>query len=93
MTPKIYDEASQTNAVDGNVAVEGPDGVSVTLTPQAAVETSDRLLESALAAEGQRAAVRYTGLSRTQNKIPSRRQLLSFSAAGPSVSLGSMVPY
>jgi hypothetical protein len=55
MDDKIYDEASETDAVDGAVAVDGPDGVDVLLTPEAAAETSDRLLRSAMSAQGQRA--------------------------------------
>jgi hypothetical protein len=52
--PKIYDEASSVNANEGNVKVDGPDGVSVTLTPDAAIETSDRLHEAGVEANGQR---------------------------------------
>ncbi len=37
---------------DGNVAIEGPDGVDVRLTPEAALETSDRLLDGATEAHG-----------------------------------------
>lgn len=54
MDDKVYDEASETEAVDGAVAVNGPDSVSVLLTPDAAAETSDRLLDSAATAQGQR---------------------------------------
>jgi hypothetical protein len=54
MDTKIYDEPSDAEAVDGNVALMGPNGVSAMLTPQAAEETSDRLLKSALSAQGQR---------------------------------------
>jgi hypothetical protein len=52
---KIYDEPSETEARDGTVVVDGPDGVDVTLTPEAAEETSHRLLESAMLAKGQEA--------------------------------------
>lgn len=55
MDNKIHDEPSETEAIDGNVALMGPDGVSVVLTPEAAVETSDRLLETAMTAKGQQA--------------------------------------
>ena len=51
---KTYDEASEIDANDGRVAVSGPDGVSVLLTPEAAEETSHRLLEGAIEARGQR---------------------------------------
>lgn len=54
MDDKVYSEPSETQAVDGVVSVEGPDGVSVLLTPDAAIETSERLLGAAVAAHGQR---------------------------------------
>lgn len=54
MTNKTYDEASTVAAEDGNVYVDGPDGVAVALTPEAAADTSDRLLHAANTAQGQR---------------------------------------
>ncbi len=51
---KVYNEASQVSAKDGNVVVDGPDGVDVSLTPEAAADTSDRLLEASAHAAGQR---------------------------------------
>ena len=54
---EIYDDPSTVGVVDGTVTVNGPDGVDVALTPDAAAETSDRLMESAsTAAAEQRAA-------------------------------------
>ena len=50
----IYDNPSEVDAKDGNVVVKGPDDVAIRLTPKAAEETSDRLLEGALKARGQR---------------------------------------
>lgn len=51
---EVYDEASNVDAIDGNVAVDGPDSVKVRLTPDAAEETAVRLNEGALKARGQR---------------------------------------
>jgi hypothetical protein len=51
---KPYDEASHVSAEEGEVVVDGPDGVAVTLTPDAAVETSHRLLDAGVTAAGQR---------------------------------------
>ena len=55
MDDTIYEEPSETEAVDGNVAMTGPDGVSVILTPDAALETGGRLIDTAATAQGQRA--------------------------------------
>ena len=51
---QVYNEPSEVTAVDGDVAMEGPDGVDVALTPTAAADTSDRLLRGAVEAEAQR---------------------------------------
>jgi hypothetical protein len=51
---KRYDEPSEVVAEDGEVLVDGPDGVAVTLTPDAAAETSQRLLIGAAKAQGQK---------------------------------------
>lgn len=51
---RTYDTPSEVAAEDGEVIVDGPDGVAVSLTPDAALETSQRLLEGGLMAQGQR---------------------------------------
>lgn len=51
---QIYDDASHVDAEEGAVLVKGPDAVDVRLTPKAAEETSERLLEAAMKARGQR---------------------------------------
>lgn len=54
MSSQTHDTASNVYAEDGDVHVSGPDGVAVSLTPEAAAETSDRLLQGAAQAMGQR---------------------------------------
>jgi hypothetical protein len=55
MTGKqLFSEASDVQSNDGKVLVDGPDGVDVALTPEAAEETGDRLIEHAMNAAGQR---------------------------------------
>jgi hypothetical protein len=56
MDNKLHDEPSEVDADEGQVLVDGPDGVSVSLTPEAALETSDRLFEGAVRAKGQQAS-------------------------------------
>jgi hypothetical protein len=55
----VYEDPSVVKAVDGNVEVNGPDAVDVTMTPEAAEETSERLLGQAFKARGQRRLKRY----------------------------------
>ena len=56
---KIYEQASSVTAHDGDVLVKGPDDVDVGLTPDAAEETSNRLLEGSMKARGQRHLKHY----------------------------------
>lgn len=59
MQPKEpHDEPSSVSADEGEVVVDGPDGVAVSLTPDAAVETSHRLLDAGLIAAGQKRLAR-----------------------------------
>ncbi len=51
---KTYDEATKVTAEGGEVVLDGPDGVDVKLTPEAAEKTSDELLRGAMEAAGQR---------------------------------------
>lgn len=64
---KTYDNASQVGAEDGQVIVDGPDGVAVTLTPEAAAETGDRLIEQAAEAHGQ--TVREKGRKKERREL------------------------
>lgn len=51
-TDKPFDEASDVRVEDGSVKMFGPDSVEVSLTPHAALETSDRLFGEAMKARG-----------------------------------------
>ena len=53
MDDKVYDEPIKVDAEDGKVVLDGPDGVALLMTPDAAMETSDRLLVGAAKATGQ----------------------------------------
>lgn len=53
MNRHIHDEPSEVTAEEGEVMVDGPNGVAVSLTPDAAAETSQRLLFGAAKARGQ----------------------------------------
>ena len=47
---------SDVTADHGSVVIDGPDGVAVSMTPDAALETSERLLRAGLEAHGQNVA-------------------------------------
>jgi hypothetical protein len=51
---KLYDEASKVTAQDGEVILDGPDGVDVKVTPEAAEQTAINLEDAAVEARGQR---------------------------------------
>lgn len=51
---QTYDEPTLVDAENGIVTLRGPDAVEVRMTPEAAEETSERLLEGAMKARGQR---------------------------------------
>lgn len=57
---QIYEQPSSVSAEDGDVLVKGPDAVDVALTPEAAEETSNRLLEGSMKARGQRRLRHFT---------------------------------
>ena len=51
---KLYDEATQVRAKNGEVLLDGPDGVHVKVTPEAAEETAGNLIVGATIARDQR---------------------------------------
>lgn len=50
---EVHETPSDVSATEGVVTVTGPGGVVYSMSPQAAADTSDRLLESACQAQGQ----------------------------------------
>lgn len=58
MDERPHDSPSDVYAEEGEVLVDGPGGVAVSLTPDAAAETSQRLLFGAAEAQGQKVAER-----------------------------------
>ena len=46
-------QASDVIAEEGNIIIEGPDGVAVTMSPDAAEETARRLLRAVSEARGE----------------------------------------
>lgn len=53
MRDRLYDEPSKIIAEEGEVQLDGPDGIAIAMTPEAAAETSERLLAGAAQAQGQ----------------------------------------
>ena len=51
---KLYDDATKVTAEDGEVILDGPDGVDVKVTPEAAEQTAINLEDAAVEARGQR---------------------------------------
>ena len=51
---RLYDEATEVTAEEGNVVLDGPDDVDVIVTPEAAEKTADNLIEGVSKARGQR---------------------------------------
>ena len=58
MARNVLTEPSDCFVEDGLVVQDGPDGVSATFTPEAALETSDRMLQAAMLALGREAIAR-----------------------------------
>lgn len=56
MENRSYETPGEVDAEQGEVIVDGPDGVAYSLTPEAAEEVSERLKRAAAKARGQRPA-------------------------------------
>ncbi|WBO22850.1 hypothetical protein [Sphingomonas abietis] len=52
---KIHDQASHVANAAGEVMMDGPDGVAVSMTPEAASLTGARLIDNAAEAKGKEA--------------------------------------
>ena len=50
---KAYDEPTVVEAIDGEVTLNGPDGIGLSMTAEAAEETGRRLIEAAKRAKSQ----------------------------------------
>ncbi|MDB5441190.1 MAG: hypothetical protein JWM33_3617 [Caulobacteraceae bacterium] len=48
---KAYDTPTKVTKVDGEVSLDGPDGIGLSMTPHAARETGERLVRAADQAE------------------------------------------
>jgi hypothetical protein len=69
MDNRLHDEPSEVSVENAEVHVDGPDGVAVALTADAAAETSDRLLAAAATAKGQEAEIRRVAEERRLNGL------------------------
>lgn len=58
MEEPVHATPSEVTAEEGQVMLDGPDGVAVSMTPDAALETADRLLQEGLKGKGQEVAAR-----------------------------------
>jgi len=54
MENRPHETPSEVTAEEGEVQVDGPGGVAISFTPDAAFETSDRLFHGATKAQGQK---------------------------------------
>ena len=54
MEDQVHDQPSEISAEDGVVLADGPGGLAISFTPEAAEETSERLLFGAMTAQAQR---------------------------------------
>ncbi|MGK6325345.1 hypothetical protein ACMGDM_19940 [Sphingomonas sp. DT-51] len=70
---KVHNTPSSVAAESGEVHVDGPDGVAVALTPDAAEETADRLVSGAAEAAGQNVEKRWKDNERAARHPEERR--------------------
>lgn len=51
--PRVHEEGGKAFAEEGQVMLDGPDGVAISMTPTAAEETARELLRAAIEARSQ----------------------------------------
>ena len=73
MTRQAHDMPSDVEAEEGFVYIDVRGSVGYSMTPDAASETSDRLLAGAATAEGQRCEVRRKDEERAARHAPPAR--------------------
>lgn len=49
----VHEHAGKAQAAEGNVLLDGPDGIAISLTPDAAEQTAHALLDAATQARAQ----------------------------------------
>lgn len=70
MPRSAYDEPSKVDALDGEVTLDGPDGVAVAVTPRAARLTAVRLEQQADKADDQNDLKAHFGPPRSRPRKP-----------------------
>jgi hypothetical protein len=53
MSKETYSKPTEVTSEEGRVLLDGPDGVDVAMTPEAALETGGRLIDEAAKAAGE----------------------------------------
>lgn len=67
---QIHDTPSDVEAEAGVVMMNGPDGVAVSLTPEAAIETGSRLIDAGAEAHGKDLLQRKEGEMPPRHSAP-----------------------
>ena len=69
---KVQNTPGEVSLEAGEVLVDGPDGVAVAMTPEAAEETGHRLLDESARAYGQRILVEREEEERKERHSPTQ---------------------
>jgi hypothetical protein len=68
-----FSDPSNVSSEHGEVIMDGPDGVAVSLTPDAALETAERLFEVAVQATGEELGKKALADERQSLGLPPRQ--------------------